>query len=379
MRSHWVVGQSQTGKSTHAVSAALDDIVSGHAVIFFDTYDAADLLLAHIPPNRHQDVVYFDVTDDAFPVPWNFLRSGDSQSAATITTALAGVWGYSDYSRSNIEQVLYNAILPMYARPAYSALALYQFLIDDNFRLKVTKTIKDPVLFQYWDSVNAKTVKDRDYLLSIVTGKIQKLVSDKRLRHVIGHPKSHMSFKTVLDDRLILVIKLPVAQLGTEITQTLATLLISQLVLELPTNQHPATLYLDNLYYYQNPLLIPLLRHARHYQLSIHATSSYLSELKPEYREALLALTTHMTVLKMSITDSAYLDKALDLSPGAPALHTFKPFDAYVITPTDASYTTLPPLAYRFVANQKKVIGISRAQHAVTKASAAATIAKFLT
>ena len=57
----WVIGKTGVGKSTALVRWAVDDILAGHGIAFFDPHgDAADEILKHIPPSRREDVIYFN-------------------------------------------------------------------------------------------------------------------------------------------------------------------------------------------------------------------------------------------------------------------------------------------------------------------------------
>jgi len=54
----WVLGKTGMGKSTALVRWAVDDILAGDGVAFFDPHgDSVDQILLHIPPSRREDVI----------------------------------------------------------------------------------------------------------------------------------------------------------------------------------------------------------------------------------------------------------------------------------------------------------------------------------
>ncbi|MFA5750302.1 MAG: DUF87 domain-containing protein, partial [Candidatus Shapirobacteria bacterium] len=59
-RHFYIVGQTGVGKSWLLADMALQDIKAGHGVCFIDPHDTYESILERIPPERVDDVIYFD-------------------------------------------------------------------------------------------------------------------------------------------------------------------------------------------------------------------------------------------------------------------------------------------------------------------------------
>jgi hypothetical protein len=75
----WYIGKTGQGKSTALINCAIQDILNGEGVAFFDPHgDAIDTVLRHIPP---ENVILFDPSDREYPIGFNPLHTriiGDS-------------------------------------------------------------------------------------------------------------------------------------------------------------------------------------------------------------------------------------------------------------------------------------------------------------
>ena len=75
MRHFYVIGQTGTGKTALLKNMIVQDIKAGHGACFIDPHgsDVMDIL-ANIPPERYEDVVYFDPASIDRPMALNMLE-----------------------------------------------------------------------------------------------------------------------------------------------------------------------------------------------------------------------------------------------------------------------------------------------------------------
>ena len=74
-RHMYIIGRTGTGKSELLKSLMFQDILAGKGLCFIDPHgDAAEEMLQLIPPQRAEDVIYFDPSDMARPFGLNMLR-----------------------------------------------------------------------------------------------------------------------------------------------------------------------------------------------------------------------------------------------------------------------------------------------------------------
>lgn len=75
MKHTFVLGQTDTGKSTLLESMILQDIRAGHGLAVIDPHgDLVEPILGKIPRERSRDVVFFDMLDREYPPGFNLLE-----------------------------------------------------------------------------------------------------------------------------------------------------------------------------------------------------------------------------------------------------------------------------------------------------------------
>jgi len=74
-RHTYILGQTGTGKSTMLENLAVQDMLSGNGFAFIDPHgDSAEKLLALVPKNRSEDVIYFNPADGQYPLGLNLFE-----------------------------------------------------------------------------------------------------------------------------------------------------------------------------------------------------------------------------------------------------------------------------------------------------------------
>lgn len=68
-RHMYLLGKTGMGKTNLLENLAIQDIQQGHGICFIDPHgDVALKLIKAIPPERINDVIYFDPADQQFPI-----------------------------------------------------------------------------------------------------------------------------------------------------------------------------------------------------------------------------------------------------------------------------------------------------------------------
>jgi hypothetical protein len=77
-RHTYILGQTGTGKSTMLENLAVQDMIAGNGFAFIDPHgDSAEKLLALVPKERAEDVIYFNPADTQFPLGLNLFEFTD--------------------------------------------------------------------------------------------------------------------------------------------------------------------------------------------------------------------------------------------------------------------------------------------------------------
>ena len=154
-----ILGQTGTGKSTLALNLAIQDIRNGASLAVVDPHgDLVETILAHVPKNRTNDVIYINPSDAANPVGFNILEVHSGQEKELVVSSVVSVfrhlfrtsWG------PRTEYVLHNSVAALLDTPNTTLVDLYRLLIDPSFRQTVIANVQDPLVRVFWTDVFGK-------------------------------------------------------------------------------------------------------------------------------------------------------------------------------------------------------------------------------
>ena len=225
-----VVGASGTGKSTLLARMILDDIEDGRGVGVIEPHgDLVDEVLARLPPERLEDVILLDPSDEAFVVGWNVLEAATPSEREMLASDLVGVFQRLSTSWGDqMTSVLNAAILTCLSSPSATTLSdLRRVLIDDAFRRQLLETVEDEYLHSYWDH-EFELVKRRNPHGPILT-RLDTVLRSRLVREVVTMREGALNFREILDQGRILLCRLSQGAIGTENAALLGSLLVSKI------------------------------------------------------------------------------------------------------------------------------------------------------
>lgn len=364
---NWILGQPGTGKTTVLEQTALTHADIGEGFVYLDPHYSD--FIRYLPKRRHADLIVFDLTD-THPIPWNLLSEGDAHTASILLDTFKAVWKYEDLSTPQLDQTLFNSLMATIGQG--TMLNLYLLLAEEQ-----RATVDDPIISHFFDYFYSLPEKERHELVRSTINKVQMLLADKRIRRVLAHPDNKLTFTDILKDRKILYVRLPVLEFGDK-TRTVGSLLLAQLLLSLKDNTKPFHVFIDDVFYFQSPVLKTLLSIGRKHHLTVHAVSQYLAQLQPDVRDAFIGNMTTKVGFKMGIKDSLFLDKEFRIKENDLKLHELPPFMAYRSTPQSVVTKTYDYPERKPLDSYQRLLRLSRRQYASQAKHIDAKIAQFM-
>jgi hypothetical protein len=86
-RHMYIVGKTGTGKSTFIANLIKSDMQAGNGVCLLDPHgELVDIIMEHIPTNRINDVILFDISDSDFPIGFNLLQADTEEGRALVAS-----------------------------------------------------------------------------------------------------------------------------------------------------------------------------------------------------------------------------------------------------------------------------------------------------
>jgi len=313
----YVIGKTGQGKSTFLINNAIQDILNGDGVTFFDPHgDAVDEIMRHVPPEK---IILFDPSDTEFPIGFNVLHNVQDVPlvASAILDTFKSIWG--DSWGPQLEQYLYNGIAALAELQDGTLLGLKFLITSDKYREKVMQSVKDPIIKDFWETDFDIIMPEREQRQTTLStlNKIGKLISDPKVRNVIGQTKSTIDLKDIMDNGKCLLVRIPQGKLGIDKSRLIGAVLMAQLHLTALSREtrKPFHIYADEAHHFGSTTLQEMLSGIRKFKVSLVLAHQYIDQLTPQLRSAVIGTVGTIVAFKLGITDAEIIAKEMELEP----------------------------------------------------------------
>jgi hypothetical protein len=342
-RHFYLLGKTGTGKSTLFKNMFISDVLAGEGVCFVDPHgDTVDELLSYIPPNRVNDVVYFNPTDVENPVGFNLLELSDKSQRDLIADGVVEVFKkqFGDSWGPRLQYILTNTIATALEAQGTTLLAILRLLLDNNYRKFILKQVDDPILYKFWVEEYAKMSQNNRLLteaVSPIQNKVGRFVSSAVIRNIVGQVKSTIDLRDIMDNQKILLVNLAQGKLGEETASLLGGMVITRLqstamerVDVSVDDRKDFFLYVDEFQNFATESFAKILSEARKYKLNLTMTNQYIDQLPLTVRQAIFGNVGTMGSFVVSPADAAILEKEFAPSVEAEDLVSLDAWSMYV-------------------------------------------------
>ncbi len=397
----YIIGKTGVGKSVLLHDMARQDIRAGKGVCVIDPHgDLVEDLLKFIPPDRAEDVIYFDPSDTERPMGLNIMEAYTEEQQHFMTTAVINLmYKLYDPQRTGIvgprfEHAVRNAMLTVMSEPGATFVEVVRALTDPNYVNSLLPKVKDPVVKRYWTDQIARTSDfHKSEVLDYIVSKFGRFVTNKTIRNIIGQSKSAFDFRKVMDEGKILLINLSKGKLGEENSNFLGLVLIPKILVaamsrqEIPEEQRrDFYLYVDEFQNFATPDFAVILSEARKYRLNLTVANQFIGQMEEEVKNAVFGNVGTLIAFRVGVTDANYLQREFQPVFTETDLINIERFHAYM--KTIVHNEPVPPFSvdltkdmkeYRKQANEKiakAIVELSRLKYGRPREIVEAEIAK---
>lgn len=325
-RHTYLAGKTGVGKTTTLVNMALQDMKAGHGVAFIDPHgDAAQDLLMRVPPERADDVIYFDLGDQDTPLGFNIMAAKDTrQQDSVIREFIALLIQLYDPTRLGIigprfEQMVMVAMSIAFALKDPTLHEVIRALSDREFSRAAIKYVKNPVVRTIYDNVVAEmSSHTRSEIMDWLTSKFAHFLVDQTVRHAVTRNAKTMDFRKIMDERKILIVNLSKGAIGQDNAQFIGLLLLPQLLLAAFTRANQKQdqralfcVYVDEFHNFKTPALQTALAEGRKYGLSLTLANQFVTQVDMSTRQAIFGNAGTIGAFRVGIEDSGLMEREL--------------------------------------------------------------------
>lgn len=301
-RHMYVVGQTGTGKSTFLENLALQDMLNGEGFAFVDPHgDVAERLLAMVPRERTEDVIYFSPSDMEYPMGLNLFEfHSPDQKDFLIQEAINMLYKLYDPQHQGIigpryEHWFRNAALTLMSDPEGSTfIDIPKVFTDNKYAKQKLQHVTDQTVLDFWNKEMAST---SDYHKSEVLGwfvsKFGAFLSNEMMRNIIGQTKSAFNLTEIMDNKKILLVNLSKGRTGELNSKLLGMIFVMKFQVaamaraNIPEDQRQDfCLYVDEFQNFSTDSAATIMSEARKYHLNLIVANQFTTQLSEEIRDA---------------------------------------------------------------------------------------------
>jgi len=320
-RHMYIIGKTGTGKSEFMSDMILQDIRAGRGVCFVDPHDTIEKILELIPPERAEDVIYFDPSDTSRPMGLNMLEAKTEEQQHYVTTSIIGLmYKLYDPHKTGIigprfEHSIRNAMLTVMCEEGSTFVEVVRCLTDAKFVQELLPKVKDPIIRRYWTDQIAQTSDfHKSEVLDYIVSKFGRFVTNKMMRNIIGQSKSSFDFRQVMDEGKILLINLAKGKIGEENSNFLGLVLVPKILIAAMSRQdipeekrRDFYLYVDEFQNFATPDFAQILSEARKYRLNLNVANQFIGQIEDEVKDAVFGNVGTLIGFRVGVTDANYL------------------------------------------------------------------------
>ncbi len=298
----YAVGQTGVGKSIFLENLALQDMLAGRGFAFVDPHgETVDRLLAMVPKERTEDVVYFSPADMEYPIGLNlFEYHMPEQKDFLIQEAINMLYKLYDPQHQGIigpryEHWFRNAALTVMSNPEGGTfIDIPKVFTDKQYERQLKQHVTDKTVLDFWDREMASTAEfHKSEVLGWFVSKFGAFLSNEMMRNIIGQSKSAFNLRDIMDDKKILLVNLSKGRTGELNSNLLGMVFIMKFQAaamsraNIPEDEREDfCLYVDEFQNFSTDSFATILSEARKYRLNLIVANQFTTQLTDEIRDA---------------------------------------------------------------------------------------------
>lgn len=318
----YIIGKTGTGKTELLKDLIMQDIRAGRGLCFMDPHgDAIEDLLKLIPPERAEDVIYFNPGDTERPMGLNLLEAHTEDEKHFVATSVINMmYKLFDPYKTGIvgprfEHAVRNAMLTAMSDEGSTFVEVMRILTDSQFVAELLPKVTDPIVRRYWTDQIAQTADfHKSEVLDYIVSKFGRFVTNKMIRNIIGQSQSSFSFRDVMDSGKILLINLAKGEIGEENSNFLGLVLVPRILMAAMSRQDVPEdkrrdfyLYVDEFQNFATPDFAQILSEARKYRLNLTVANQFIGQVEEEVKNAVFGNVGTIISFRVGVTDASYL------------------------------------------------------------------------
>ena len=350
------LGSTGCGKTTAMSHLILSDIQSkNHSVVVVDAKgQLTHELLERTPTEHDEDIVVISPTSKRIVGinPFELTKYGIEPEviADYLLELFKGL--YPEHFGIYSLDILSHSFLTLARIPNTSLVMLPSLLINQSFRNKLLRELKDPIrLESFWNWFELLSEAQRHQMLNPILNKFRQFLLRPQLRAMLGQTNSNFSLAEIFKSRKIVLIPLNKSVIGSESAKLIGSLITSMLWMLIlrqssvePSKRQSVFIYIDETPSFlgiPNANLDEALSQSRQFNVGWNIGFQHLAQMSPQLKAGIESNVANKIVFGLNLDEAREMAK-YTLEIDKEDFYSLPPFWAYI-------RTEISPNTYRWL------------------------------
>lgn len=337
-RHTYVIGATGMGKSVFLGNIAYQDMVAGRGFAFIDPHgDVVEDLLSKVPPERIDDVIYFDPGDLENPVGMNMFEfTSPDQKDFIVQEGINMLYSLYDPGHTGIfgprgEHMFRNAALLLMSDPKGATfIDIPRVFIDPEFVKSKLQYVTDKSVYDYWTKEFPQSQKSNDAgeVTTWFVSKWSPFLQNMMMRNILGQVKSGFNLREIMDGKKILLVNLSKGKVGELNSKLLGMIFVMKFQaaamsrVDTPeAERNDFCLFVDEFQNFSTESFESILSEARKFRLNLVVANQFMTQLTDKIREGVLGNVGTIIAGRVGVTDAKLLEDVFSPVFNAEDLH----------------------------------------------------------
>ncbi len=381
----YIVGQTGTGKSSLLNRMFVQDIRQGKGAGFIDPHgDIAESILGEIPPERKNDVIYFNPGDPQYAIGLNLLERDPRYSFQKtfvineLLEIIDKLYNLKETGGPVFEQYFRYALILLLDDPkgGHTLNDVSRIFVNPDYRLKLLESTPNPMVREFWQKQAEKAGGELSLanVAPYIVSKLNPFLANDLVRPIVSQIKNSLDFRQIIDNRKILIVNLSKGILGETNSYLLGMLVVAQLTMaafsrqDIPEEKRQDFyLYIDEFQNITTDTIGTVFSEGRKYHLNLTVANQFLAQLKEPIRKAVFGNVGTIMSFRVGTEDAEVLAKYFAPVFTAYDLMNLDNFNVYIKLMVEGKtsrafdfHTLRPPIPDKQLAEEIKQISNQR-------------------
>lgn len=367
-RHTYMIGQTGVGKTGFLENIAYQDMHDGRGFAFIDPHgDAVERLLANVPKERVEDIIYFNPGDLENPIGLNLFEwETEDQKDFLVQESIAMLYSLYDPGHTGIvgprlEHIFRNCALLLMSDPnGGTFIDIPKLLVDDAFMKSKLKYVTDRNVLDFWTKEYPASQRSNESgeVTSWVVSKFGPFLSNTMMRNIMGQRKSGFNMRDIMDNRKILLVNLSKGKMGELNSKLIGMIFVMKFQAAAMARadmseeaRQDFCLFVDEFQNFATESFESILSEARKYRLNLVLGNQFMTQLTDKIREAIIGNVGTVISGRIGVTDAELMVKKFTPVFDAEDLTKLPNYQAIAsvmingVPSAPFSMTLLPPMA----------------------------------